>query len=180
MFCPQCGLQQATEDARFCSRCGLPLSEVSGVLARRGEPEAPQEPEPAQKKPVSRRRRGLKQGGYMILFLIFLAFLFAITNAEEDSAITIIVIGLMIAVLRMLYAIVFQREKKPREAAPVAPVQPLYQAPPPQALPPSVNTSPVPAPRSRYNTGEIPAEPPSVTEHTTRHLDQEREAEQRR
>ena len=174
MFCPQCGLQQVTEDARFCSRCGLPLSEVSGVLARRATPEALPEPAPPQQKQISRRRRGLKQGAYMVLAMALLGFLFAVTNADEDSALTIVMLGLLAAFLRMLYALVFQREKRPREAAPVVPAEALYQPPPPVMFPP-VPTNPVPASRSRYNTGEIPAEPPSVTEHTTRQLEQEHE-----
>ncbi len=33
MFCPQCGHRQASNDMRFCSRCGLSLGLVTDVLA---------------------------------------------------------------------------------------------------------------------------------------------------
>jgi hypothetical protein len=33
MFCPRCGHQQSSEMLRFCSRCGLPMEEVSDALA---------------------------------------------------------------------------------------------------------------------------------------------------
>lgn len=33
MFCPQCGHQQVTDETRFCSRCGLPLSLVTDLVA---------------------------------------------------------------------------------------------------------------------------------------------------
>ena len=33
-------------------------------------------------------------------------------------------------------------------------------------------TNPVAMPRGKFDTGEMVAEPPSVTEHTTRHLEQ--------
>ena len=36
MFCPNCGQQQATEQMRFCSRCGFPLGLVSEILANGG------------------------------------------------------------------------------------------------------------------------------------------------
>jgi hypothetical protein len=33
MFCPQCGNQQVSNDMRFCSRCGLSLDLVTGLLS---------------------------------------------------------------------------------------------------------------------------------------------------
>jgi hypothetical protein len=33
MFCPRCGHQQSSDKLRFCSRCGLPMDEVSEALA---------------------------------------------------------------------------------------------------------------------------------------------------
>lgn len=32
MFCPQCSHQQAFNETRFCSRCGLPLGIVTDLL----------------------------------------------------------------------------------------------------------------------------------------------------
>lgn len=36
MFCPKCGHNQASEDVRFCSRCGFQLAAVSELLANEG------------------------------------------------------------------------------------------------------------------------------------------------
>ena len=33
MFCPQCGHRQASNDVRFCARCGLSLGLVTDILA---------------------------------------------------------------------------------------------------------------------------------------------------
>jgi hypothetical protein len=33
MFCPKCSQQQSSEEARFCSRCGLQLGVVKALLA---------------------------------------------------------------------------------------------------------------------------------------------------
>ncbi len=34
MFCPKCSQQQPAEDLRFCPRCGFPLRDVRGPVAR--------------------------------------------------------------------------------------------------------------------------------------------------
>ena len=33
MFCPRCGHEQVSDETRFCSRCGLPLGLVTGLVA---------------------------------------------------------------------------------------------------------------------------------------------------
>ena len=32
MFCPRCGHEQVSDETRFCSRCGLPLGLVTGLV----------------------------------------------------------------------------------------------------------------------------------------------------
>ena len=160
MFCPQCGQEQLSDEVRFCSRCGFALTEVTGLLARRGVPEVP-----------SARRRGLKQGAFIIAATLGLILLLAATNADGDAAIVFATLGFMAGILRMLYALVFQRQKGRQSlAAPVTP--PAVPVPMPrEALPPAY-TPPAAPQRGRFDTGEI-VQPPSVTEHTTRHLQQE-------
>jgi uncharacterized membrane protein YvbJ len=36
MYCPRCSQQQASEETKFCSRCGFPLGLVSEILAHGG------------------------------------------------------------------------------------------------------------------------------------------------
>ena len=65
MFCPQCGQQQVTGVIRFCSRCGFQLDGVIQLLANGGMlPAFRASDEPAR---ISPRRKGVKQGGVMIL-----------------------------------------------------------------------------------------------------------------
>ena len=164
MYCPQCGQKRASEDVRFCSRCGFPLTEVAGLIARGGVAVEP----PVV---VSKRKKGLKQSGYLALAVVGLFILLLNTDADPDAAATVLVLGLVAAVLRAIYALAFQREK-PRRPAP--PEQ--LQTPPSDLLAPA-DTTPVAVPRTHFDTGEIVMEPPSVTEHTTRHLEQEQERE---
>src|SRR5215216_3344168 len=65
MFCPQCGQQQVTGHSRFCSRCGFPLDGVVQLLTNGGLlPVYRNQDEPA---PISARRKGVKQGGLLLL-----------------------------------------------------------------------------------------------------------------
>jgi hypothetical protein len=156
LYCPRCGQKQASGEIRFCSRCGFALTEVTGLLARGGAPE-----EPTQAP--SARRRGLKQAAYIFVAVVGLLILMAATNADEVTALVIAIFGFAAAALRALYALIFQR-CKPRKALSAPEWQQLSPAP----------TNPVAVPRVRFDTGEI-VEPPSVTEHTTRHLEAEPE-----
>ena len=37
MFCPKCGGEQASDEMRFCSRCGMPLGGVADLLSNEGK-----------------------------------------------------------------------------------------------------------------------------------------------
>src|SRR5262249_7905069 len=82
MFCPRCG-QQLLSDARFCSRCGLPLHVISDVVANNGFPLS----EPGGIKRRSPRKQGMRIGG-MIMFTglalapIFFALCFFAKNGD--------------------------------------------------------------------------------------------------
>ena len=65
MFCPQCGQQQATGVIRFCSRCGFPLDGVIQLLSTGGM--LPVYRSPEEPVPASARRKGVKQGGLLLL-----------------------------------------------------------------------------------------------------------------
>jgi hypothetical protein len=181
MFCPQCGQQQVTGVIRFCSRCGFPLDGVIQLLNNGGMIPAYQR-DPDEPVKMSPRKRGVKQGGLLLLsgavlvpiLAMFASFASGSTFLEILAALAAIVcfIG---GPLRMLYAGVFEEGAPPRQrlygtAAPMhVPQQfvPHMQAP---ALPPP-QMRPATSWR-RPNTAEL-ANPPSVTENTTRLLDKE-------
>lgn len=182
MFCPQCGQQQVTGMIRFCSRCGFPLDNVIQLLASGGMvPAYRTSDEPV---PISPRRRGVKQGGLLLLsgavivpiLAMFASFASGSTFLEILAALAAIIcfVG---GPLRMLYAAVFE-EGAPKPVRTYAPPMPMHV--PQQQFGPHGQVpalSPPPAPRMpswrpRPTTAEL-ANPPSVTENTTRLLDKE-------
>ncbi|MBC7929692.1 MAG: zinc ribbon domain-containing protein [Rubrivivax sp.] len=179
MFCPQCGQQQASSEVRFCSRCGFQLGAVTGLLSTGGIPSANVEQGIAVGD--TPRRKGARLGGKLILFGIFLIPALAIMSAIVGSPEELALVGLILflaGLLRLIYAFIFEdgpfrRQKQPTAyAMPVAPN--LFTPPPVSALPPSGMQATAYVP-PRANTGEIVYRP-SVTEGTTRLLDNERES----
>lgn len=169
MHCPKCGQEQLSSEIRYCSRCGFPLAGVSSLLARGGTVELDQQPR------ESPRRRGVKQGA----ILVFVAFGLAPLLAPLFEEFGAMVIGslFMAGLLRMLFAAIFEEgasAQPPFQASqqPYSIPSPQF-APQQQVLPPY--TPPVDLPR-RVDTAEH-LEPPSVTENTTRLLENEKEPE---
>ena len=178
MYCPQCGQQQASGAVRFCSRCGFPLDGVIQLLGTGGMlPVYHQSEEPVA---ISPRRKGVKQGAVLLLsgavIVPILGVLASFSNAAFPQVLAALaaIICFIGGPFRMLYAALFE-EGAPRRF-------PVYGPPPiaapPQFAPPRQHTAlPPPAARApsawrKPNTAEL-ANPPSVTENTTRLLDKE-------
>lgn len=184
MFCPQCGQQQVTGIVRFCSRCGFPLDGVIQLLGSggmlpvyRGPDDPPPQPSP--------RRRGVKQGGILFLSGILIVPLLGVLSSFTPSS-TFLEILVAIAALicflggplRMLYAGIFEEGAPTRMLHPgIRPYIPA-QMPAPQFVSPAQKAALPPPPMQppvswrRPITAEL-ANPPSVTENTTRLLDKE-------
>lgn len=179
MYCPQCGQQQASDVIRYCSRCGFPLDGVTALVARGGTLPA-QYVTPTYTQ-LSPRSKGIRQGALLMLSTLFIVPLVAIIGvAALDlpavivgiTAITFFLGGL----LRIFYALLMEEPVAPVNSETVSgysqPAAPQFvRTPEHRGLPPvSVNaTSPW---RSRPNTAEI-YQPPSVTENTTRLLNED-------
>ena len=182
MYCPQCGQQQAAGVVRFCSRCGFPLDGVIQLLGTGGIiPAYRTSDEPV---PVSPRKKGVKQGGLLLLsgavivpiLAMFASFANGSTFLEILAALAAI-ICFMGGPLRMLYAGVFEEgaPKPLRQYGPPIPMhvpQQFGQRLPAPALPPPPAARTPSSWRARPNTAEL-ANPPSVTENTTRLLEKE-------
>ena len=179
MFCPQCGQQQASGVIRFCSRCGFPLDGVIQLLGTGGM--IPVYRSPDEPVPISPRRKGVKQGGMLLLSGAVLVPLLGVLASFGNSAFLEVLTAFAAIIcfiggpLRMLYAGVFE-EGAQRPMNHYAPPMP---APKPQFGPPVQHQSLPPAParpvggwRPRPNTAEL-VSPPSVTENTTRLLEKE-------
>jgi hypothetical protein len=138
---------------------------------------------PDEPVPISPRRKGVKQGGLLLLsgalIVPILGMFASFTNATfiEILAALAAIICFVGGPLRMLYAAVFE-EPAPKPfrpyGPPVAPMpmHPQQFGPPVQR--PALTPPPARAQGSwrRPNTAEL-ANPPSVTENTTRLLDKE-------
>lgn len=183
MYCPQCGQLQASEVVRFCSRCGFPLDGVIHLLHNRGL--LPTYPVGEVSTEVSPRKRGVRQGGILLLTGALLVPILGVLNSFSSGPFLDILVAVAAIIcflggpIRMIYAALFEEGAPPRVPVPLAtyaapPVMPLRSAMPGRAgnaLPPA-SVNPTSGWRARPTTAEL-AQPPSVTENTTRLLDKD-------
>lgn len=179
MFCPQCGQQQLSDAARFCSRCGFQLAAVSNLLATGGAaPESALEVVPVPDTP---RRKGARLGGKLMLSGMFLGPALAIISELIGTPDELAILGMLVflaGLFRLLYALIFEdgpyRKSLQRQQTYVppqqfAPPRAASALPAPQAIPARGY-----APPQRPETADL-AYRPSVTEGTTRLLERERD-----
>ena len=170
MYCPNCGQQQISEEMRFCSRCGLALSGLAEWLAGGQQPVKRRDKQPTA--PTSPRRKGMRRAGKImffsaVLFPIFLAISIAV---DEGGPMVIPFLVFFVGAVLMLYARIFSDKNVPtlNQVAQTSVLDPAARG----SLPPAAN---IPMPgfgRQQVRTNEL-AQPPSVTENTTRLLDNE-------
>jgi len=179
MFCPQCGQQQVTGVIRFCSRCGFPLDGVIQLLNNGGN--LPMYRSPDEPVPVSPRKRGVKQGGLLLLSGAVIVPILGVFGSYSHSGFLEILMALASIIcflggpLRMLFAAVFE-EGAPKPVRMYGPAP----MPAPQQFGPHVQSPALPPPparpqprwRPRPTTAEL-VNPPSVTENTPRLLEKE-------
>jgi len=131
---------------------------------------------------ISPRKKGVRQGAALVLSGAVLVPLLAVLdkytglNLEIFTALAAVILFIG-GPLRMLYAGLFEEgaSTRPRlaPASYVPPAMPAQRGTPARALPPQ-SVNPAPGWRPRPNTAEI-RQPPSVTESTTRLLDDQDE-----
>jgi hypothetical protein len=182
MYCPKCGQQQSSSEMRFCSRCGFPLGGVTELLATGGVLRSGGDE--LRESAMSPRRAGVRQGVVMLLLGSVIVPILGIINSYQTSTTMLEVLVAISAVIffagglmRILYALLFEspapsvKSDASTSTSPVMPAE-LGATPSISALPPP-QSIPVPNFKSRrMNTAEL-AQPPSVTENTTRLLDEE-------
>lgn len=179
MFCPKCGQQQAADNVRFCSRCGFQLEVVKELLLTDGALVLPEAETRMSRR--SARNRGIRQGVMLMLLTALLVPVSALLSKvgllpREFVALAAIICAIG-GFLRLVYALMF--EEGARNRKPAAP--PAYNAPAtPAQFRPGSAVSALPPQQSRpasdfygerrIETAEM-AQPPSVTENTTKLLD---------
>ena len=181
MFCPKCGQPQA-DDVRFCSRCGLPLAGVNELLLRGSQLTVVSGAEASTERRESPKRQGIRQGGAMMLIATFLIPMIAIMHKIIGLPAEYVLLGVLLfmgSLLRFLYALIFQAGAPRRTQAALPayapPVTPPLNAARLEQLPPAQGTPVYTYRPPQVHTAEMQT-PPSVTEHTTRLLDQQTDA----
>ncbi len=171
MYCPKCGQQQINDSTRFCSRCGLQINELAQWLAGGGTL-APNE-EATAPEGVSPKRKGVRRGAKLIffsvvLFPIFLGLSFAV---DEPGPLLLPFTVFLAGLTYLLYYLIFGEQTPP---AKTQQAQPARLAPGfgPNALPPASNIWANSVRADAVRTAEL-AQPPSVTENTTKLLDKD-------
>jgi hypothetical protein len=167
MFCPRCG-QQAAEEVRFCSRCGLPLGAAAELVEAGGDVARPE-----AGGGLTPRQRGTRKGLMIIAGgVVFFAIVALLMLVKEDFFPLLILGGLIttIGVMRMLYGLLLEghapAEQSPKRAAELTGARArAAELPPARAVPANAYARPG-APTSDM------AAPPTVTEGTTRTLDE--------
>jgi hypothetical protein len=179
MYCPKCSQQQVNDEVRFCSRCGFPLSAVKELVASGGA--LVERESGAQEGQLSPAFRGMRKGVWIMLASLPLALVAALLTAIDDGFAVLILLPVLCFVTgfaRLLYG-TFIEEKAPRvkrdsslpHTASVMPAQPGTAARSPE-LPPA-RVAPIEGfTEQRMVTAEM-VQMPSVTENTTRLLDEE-------
>jgi len=156
---------------RFCSRCGLALTGLAEWLAGGGLPvRRADEPPVAEPSP---RRKHIRRASKLMFFSGVLLPVFVLFCAAIEEGAPLILPGgiFFISLVWLLYARLFMDDPAP--ATSYAAQQSAFGSMPARStLPPAVN-NPIPnIGRQQVRTNEL-AQPPSVTENTTRLLDNE-------
>lgn len=184
MFCPKCGEPQASEEVRFCNKCGFQLAVVTeliahdGVLAAR---DAGATTAAATAGEPSPRRRGVQKGLKLIFLTVILLPLIPIvetlfpgvdenTNMDELGQfifVSLLLIIFLSGLARILYAFT-EPSALTATAKPAAAALPAQTgaASGKRALPPRQSIPVTDFATPRHDTAEL-QKPPSVTERTT-------------
>jgi hypothetical protein len=182
MFCPNCGLERASTETTFCSRCGFLLTGAAELIASGGQITSPVGPvTPAYPSP---RSRGIRQGIFIFLLSFLVVPLIAIlTMAVGAEPYLVVISAILLSVgglLRVAYALMFESPQpfdKELEGSGFkdAAARMLGRKPDRSALP-GAHTIGVdnymPPARSWSDTNDL--QPRSVTENTTKLLEEDR------
>jgi hypothetical protein len=184
MFCPKCGQQQPSDAVRFCTRCGLALGAAAELLKGGA---AADDAEADGGRVLTPRQRGARKGLLVMaggLLFGLLAVLLALMEEDLFVFIPVAVLVFTVGVMRLLYALLLEDDmarastRKPaaeasaaRSALEAAPARGT-ELPPARSVPASVYAN-----ASRPDTAQMHATP-SVTEGTTRLLEEEKNSSQ--
>jgi hypothetical protein len=164
MYCPRCSQQQTSNDVRFCPGCGFQLNVVAELLSTNGAL-ITREAE-TRKKVALLERKGVRVGAKLLFLSLFLLPLAILLSVAFDSPGPFVLpfIVFLLGSAKVLYTLLFGENDPPPLSAGLSATKRRFALPAPQSTPVPLNNS------KRVNTAEM-VQPPSVTDHTTRLLD---------
>jgi len=174
MHCPQCGQQQIFGEVRFCKSCGFPLDGVRDLLAGGGISSTIEKE--SHKPRQSPRRQGVRQGFILLFIFVVSVPLYGLIGRRVMALPPLL---LMAGLMRILYAVVFQEgapRNKQQQFNTLPDVSPskngqLGTGTRGTSLPPAQSVPAADFNARRGDTREM-VNPPSVTEHTTKLLNE--------
>ncbi len=184
MYCPKCSQEQISDEMRFCSRCGFSLLAVRDLVASGNALVKPE----AEKLQLSCGQKAVRRAAWMFVATVALSLFVGFLAAMEDDFAVFFVFPFLIFVIGfalMLYGVFIADKRAARKKAAALQLAQLAasmqgQMGPaprtPELYPPRM------APESftarKPQTAEM-VRPPSVTENTTKLLDEESDARRR-
>ena len=168
MFCPRCGQQQVSDEVRFCARCGLSLASVPSLLAG-GEARAA---EGAPRAAMTQKRKQIRRGAKIMFFsaVLFPVFFALALAVDEPGPLVIPLTVFLFGLAWLLYFVIFGEE--PPQAFEAEGRREFREGRTANALPPSTFMPASGFGARRADTADM-RQPPSITEQTTRLLDEE-------
>lgn len=175
MYCPKCSQEQVSEEMRFCSRCGFSLSAVRELVV--SENTLVEKGAGAQTGERSCGQKAVLRGAWMMLAgLVLTIFVGLLSAVDDDFAVFFLLpfFCFVFGVVSVFYGVFLADKRARKKAALKANVVPMMpgQTGIPAALPAARITPIESFPSKRGATAEM-IQPPSVTENTTRLLDED-------
>jgi hypothetical protein len=175
MFCPQCSQEQVSEEMRFCSRCGFPLAIVSQLVRGGGALEGFDQEGKGQLSP---RQKGVRWGVILMAVGVLLLPTAALMTAMKSDLVFLflpVFLVFLAGLVRLLHAYLLA-PKTPKEIQNASAAGNKQLAAARTSALPGGQSIPVTNWKQPVNTSEM-APPVSVTENTTRLLNDEGDGE---
>ena len=173
MYCPKCSQEQVSEEVRFCSRCGFSIGAVRELIASGNALTVPG----TDVQGRSCGQKAVRRGAWIMLAsLAFSLFVGMMTAVDDDFAIMLFLpfLGFVFGLLNVFYGAFLADKRALKRAALKAHVAPMMSGTPARSELPPARMTPVESfPSKRGETAEMLQPPPSVTENTTRLLEEE-------
>lgn len=179
MYCPKCSQEQISEEVRFCSRCGFSIAAVRDLVASGNVLMAPGSG--AQTDPRSCGQKAVRRGAWIMLgSLAFTLFVALLTAMDDDFAVLLLLpfLGFIFGLLNVFYGAFFADKRALKRAAAKSQAGLMMPGqvgthPRSPELPPARMTPVESFTAKRGETAEMIQPRGSVTENTTRLLEEE-------